>query len=177
MKKVLVVVDMQNDFISGSLGTEEARQIVGNVAEKILAFDGSIFATMDTHEDADYLLSEEGKNLPVKHCLTGTGGYEIDPAVKAALEQKNAVMVTKYTFGSKDLPDIIADTVKDDIECIELVGLCTDVCVISNAIILKAFFRNTPIYVDAACCAGVTPQSHKNALEAMKSCQIHILND
>lgn len=180
--KYLVVVDMQNDFIDGSLGTPEAKSIVGNVAQKIREFDGGIVATFDTH-DAEYLNTQEGKMLPVMHCVDGTSGYEINCDVEAACLDaisagKGVDVFTKPTFGSKKLAEWMYDMYNDgkQIEEIVLVGLCTDICVISNALLLKAFLPEVKITVDAACCAGVTPQSHENALKAMKMCQINIEN-
>lgn len=173
--KILIVVDMQNDFISGSLGTKEAEEIVSNVVAKIKTFDGEIFYTRDTHEK-NYLITEEGKNLPVEHCIRETKGWELHPEIEAL--RKDAP-IDKVTFGSVALAETLSALNKNDgvIEEITLVGLCTDICVISNALVLKAFMPEVPITVDAACCAGVTPQSHKRALEAMKACQIKIINE
>lgn len=179
--KVLVVVDMQNDFIDGALGTPEAVQIVPHVVEKIRTWDGPVYATQDTHF-ADYLDTQEGQVLPVEHCIHGTHGWNMEPGVRAALTEGSArndstLYVTKTTFGSRDLAEILAERNKDEeIEEIQLVGLCTDICVISNALVLKAFLPEVPLAVDAACCAGVTPESHQNALDAMKACQIRIYN-
>ena len=172
--KVLVVVDMQNDFIDGALGTPEAQKIVPAVAEKIKNWTGEVYATQDTHQ-ADYLATQEGRNLPVVHCVEGTPGWEIAPAVREAMT--NFVCLTKPTFGSRALAETLALVNQDQpIEEIVLIGLCTDICVISNAMVLKAFLPETPIRVDAACCAGVTPESHRNALNAMKMCQITVDN-
>ena len=173
--KVLVVVDMQNDFIDGALGTPEARKIVPAVVEKIKGWTGEIYATMDTHQP-DYLTTQEGRNLPVAHCIEGTPGWEIAPAIREALT--NVTCLTKPTFGSRSLAEtlVIVDQ-NQPIEEIELIGLCTDICVISNAMVLKAFLPEVPITVDASCCAGVTPESHRNALSAMKMCQIGIYNE
>ena len=171
MSKVLVVVDMQNDFIDGALGTPEAQAIVPLVREKIMSFDGTVFFTRDTHEE-NYLQTQEGKKLPVPHCIRETQGWEICAAL-ADLVNNNAV--DKPTFGSVELAHLL---IKENDECpieeIELVGLCTDICVISNALILKASLPYAEISVDSRCCAGVTPQSHQNALEAMRMCQINI---
>lgn len=173
--KILVVVDMQNDFIDGALGTPEAVAIVPKVAEKIRTWDGEVYATQDTHQ-ADYLTTQEGKNLPVVHCVEGTPGWEIAPAVREAMT--NFTCLTKPTFGSRSLAETLAIFNQNKaIEEIVLIGLCTDICVISNAMMLKAFLPEVPVSVDAACCAGVTPQSHQNALEAMKMCQIKIYNE
>lgn len=173
--KVLVVVDMQNDFIDGALGTPEARKIVPAVVEKIKSWTGEIYATMDTHQP-DYLTTQEGRNLPVAHCIEGTPGWEIAPAIRKALT--NVTCLTKPTFGSRSLAETLVIVNQNQlIEEITLIGLCTDICVISNAMVLKAFLPEVPITVDASCCAGVTPESHRNALNAMKMCQIGIYNE
>jgi len=172
--KVLIVVDMQNDFIDGSLGTPEAVRIVPRVVEKIRAWEGPVYATQDTHSE-NYLRTREGQALPVEHCIRDTSGWQIAPAVREALGPE-AVCVTKPTFGSRELAEMLA-RLEGPIDEIELTGLCTDICVISNALLLKAFLPEVPISVDAACCAGATPDSHKNALQAMKMCQIIIYNE
>ena len=173
MKKVLVVVDMQKDFVDGSLGTKEAVQIVPNVAEKIRAFDGDIFVTYDTHFE-NYLETAEGRKLPVEHCIKGTDGWKLDKDVAAALEGKAYTPVEKLTFGSVALPGMIEKAVGGEEFCVELIGLCTDICVVSNALLIKAAFPEVPIAVDSACCAGVTPEKHEAALETMRSCQIDV---
>lgn len=172
--KVLIVVDMQNDFIDGSLGTLEAVRIVPNVVEKIRAWDGPVYATQDTHYE-NYLQTQEGRALPVEHCIQNTSGWQIAPAVRVALGQ-DAVCLTKPTFGSRELAEALAK-LEEPIEEIELIGLCTDICVISNALLVKAFLPEAEVAVDAACCAGVTTESHKNALAAMKVCQITVENE
>ena len=173
--KILVVVDMQNDFIDGALGTPEAQKIVPVVVEKIKGWTGEIYATMDTHQP-DYLTTQEGRNLPVTHCIEGTPGWEIAPAIREALT--NVTCLTKPTFGSRSLAEtLVIVNQNHPIEEITLIGLCTDICVISNAMVLKAFLPEAPITVDASCCAGVTPESHRNALSAMKMCQIGIYNE
>lgn len=169
--KILVVVDMQRDFIDGALGTPEAVAIVPYVKKVIERFDGKVFFTRDTHF-ANYMDTQEGKNLPVKHCIKDTPGWEIHPDLEA-LRKTDAI--DKLTFGSSELPKILAR--KENIESITFIGLCTDICVISNAMVTKAFFPEIPLIVDARACAGVTPQSHKNALEAMKMCQIAVVNE
>ncbi len=174
MKKILVVVDMQNDFIDGALGTSEAQAIVSKVEEKIRDFDGEIYYTRDTHKE-NYLETMEGRNLPVKHCIEYTDGWRIKAEIMAASEGKKVIVIDKPTFGSMELIQIIGGEQKDSIESITLIGLCTDICVINNAMNLKTRFWETPIIVDSACCAGVTPQSHNNAIEAMKMCQITII--
>ena len=169
--KILVVVDMQKDFIDGTLGTPEAVAIVPYVQQKIEAFDGKVFFTRDTHY-ADYMDTQEGKNLPVLHCIEGTPGWQIHPDLE---KLRVTPPIDKITFGSSQLPQILAG--EKDVESITFMGLCTDICVISNVMITKAFFPEIPLIVDAKGCAGVTPQSHKNALEAMKMCQITIVNE
>ena len=176
MSKVLIVVDMQNDFIDGSLGSEEAVAIVPRVISKIKNHEGLVLFTKDTH-GKDYLESQEGRNLPVAHCIEGTPGWELQREIKDIAGQNKNIIFSKDTFGSKDLIDFLVDLAeKENIEEIELVGLCTDICVISNALSIKTFLPEIPIKVDAACCAGVTEESHENALFAMKSCQIDIIN-
>lgn len=174
MKKILVVVDMQKDFVDGALGTAEAVAIVDNVVEKIENFDGDIYVTYDTHFE-NYMDTNEGKNLPVPHCIKGTEGWKLNDKVQNSLSLKKYEEIEKITFGSIDLPEIIGRKYDaEDIE-IELVGLCTDICVVSNALLLKAKFPETTIKVDAACCAGVTPESHNAALVTMKMCQINVI--
>ena len=170
--KVLVVVDMQNDFIDGALGTEEAKQIVGSVKRKVeqsISEGSLVIYTRDTHYE-DYLDTQEGKNLPVIHCVKGTSGWEISKCVFL----EGSPVIDKTSFGSLELADYISNV--EGLEEIELIGLCTDICVISNAMILKAKFPEKTIAVDASCCAGVTPKSHENALDAMEMCQIKIRN-
>ena len=162
---------MQKDFVDGSLGTEEAQSIVPAVVEKVKNFDGEIIFTKDTHGE-DYLSTQEGKNLPVVHCIKGTLGHEIidelQPYVKKAL-----AVFEKETFGSRKLASFLRELHKEkEIESIELIGLCTDICVVSNALLIKAFLPEVPIAVDSNCCAGVTPEKHESALETMRSCQI-----
>ena len=181
--KVLVVVDMQNDFIDGALGTPEAQAIVPKVVKKIEEFDGEVLWTQDTHSD-DYLETQEGRLLPVEHCISASNGWQIHSSVKAAIQSKHPADdqlngFEKKTFGSLALAGRLYQEVAfgDGIEEIALVGLCTDICVISNALLLKAFMPEVKITVDASCCAGVTPESHKTALAAMKMCQINIENE
>ena len=174
MKNYLIVVDMQNDFIDGSLGTKEAETIVERVADKIRSFDGDVIFTRDTHEE-DYLETQEGKNLPVVHCVRGSTGWQIREGLTAI---RSCTVIDKPTFGSTELGILLARRdLEEMIGSVTLVGLCTDICVISNALLIKAFLPETPILVDAACCAGVTPESHRRALEAMKMCQIKIENE
>ena len=167
--KFLIVVDMQNDFISGSLGSGAAQEIVQRVADKVKSYAGRVIFTRDTH-DAAYLTTQEGKKLPVMHCVKDTEGWQICDALKPYAKE----VVDKITFGSVSLPDIL-EKAGELIEEIELCGLCTDICVISNAMLLKAHFPETVIKVDASCCAGVTPESHETALDAMQAVQIEIV--
>jgi nicotinamidase-related amidase len=174
MVKVLVVVDMQNDFIDGALGTKEAQAIVPRVLFKIKHHEGPILFTKDTH-GGDYLESQEGHKLPVPHCLEGTHGWELEKEIRQIAEKNENLTFTKETFGSKDMVEYLVDlSRKIDIEEIELIGLCTDICVISNALSIKTFLPEVPIKVDGTCCAGVTVESHNNALSAMRICQIEV---
>ena len=172
MQNILLVIDMQNDFIDGALGTPEAVAIVPNVREKIRNFDGTVLFTRDTHGE-NYMETQEGKNLPVPHCIRGTEGWQIRPELE---ELRVTEPIDKGTFGSDELGKILRDLNDEDpIGIITVIGLCTDICVISNALLAKAFLPEVPIEVDASCCAGVTPESHENALKAMASCQIRIV--
>lgn len=176
MKKILIVVDMQKDFVDGTLGSAEAVAIVDNVVKKIEEHDGDIIVTYDTHHD-NYMETQEGKNLPVPHCIKGTDGWELDTKVQTALDKKSYYTIEKHTFGSVELPEYIKSEYNpDDIE-IELIGLCTDICVISNALLMKANFLETKVSVDASCCAGVTVDSHKAALTTMKMCQVNVTEE
>ena len=173
MKKLLIVVDMQKDFVDGALGTKEAVAIVENVVNKINGHVGDIYVTYDTHL-GDYMESAEGKKLPVPHCIKGTDGWMLDSRVQAALEGREYTAVEKPTFGSTELARLIGQKYDPaDIE-IELVGLCTDICVVSNALLLKANYPETAISVDSACCAGVTTETHDAALATMRCCQIDV---
>ena len=177
MKKVLVVVDMQKDFVDGALGSREAAAIVPNVARKIRAFDGDgIIVTFDTHYP-DYLETLEGKKLPVVHCVEGTAGHALDGEVQKALEGKQYTKVLKKTFGSFDVPRILGEAYPGEALEIEVVGLCTDICVVSNALILRAAYPNAKITVDARCCAGVSPETHRAALATMGCCQIDVTGE
>ncbi|NLZ72110.1 MAG: cysteine hydrolase [Clostridiaceae bacterium] len=178
MNNYLIIVDMQNDFISGSLGTKEALAIVPNVVRKIRDFDGSCIVTQDTHSN-DYLNTLEGKNLPVKHCIEKTEGWELRSEVREVLASKGDVhKFKKPTFGSVELGNwLLKEHHKEPIKEITLIGLCTDICVISNALLIKAFLPEVSIFIDASCCAGVTPEQHQTALAAMKPCQIEIQNE
>ena len=174
MKKFLVIVDMQKDFVDGALGSKEACAIVPAAVRKIRTFDGGIFATLDTHFE-NYMETAEGRKLPVPHCIKDTEGWELDKDIAAALKGKDYVPVEKNTFGSVDLPELIGRAADGEEFSIELIGLCTDICVVSNALLLKANFPEAAIAVDEKCCAGVTPEKHEAALETMRSCQIDII--
>lgn len=174
MKELLVVVDMQKDFIDGALGTQEAVKIVEPVAAKIKAAKDQgkdIIFTKDTHHK-DYLMTQEGRKLPVPHCIKGTQGWELD--VRLLDLAQGCQVLEKPAFGSMELAQIAGEKGYEEIE---LVGLCTDICVISNAMLLKSSLPEALIRVDASCCAGVTPESHRNALEAMKVCQIQVVEE
>lgn len=168
MKKTLIVVDMQKDFIDGSLGTKEAVAIVENVKRKIAEYQKNgdeIIFTRDTHQ-ADYLKTNEGRHLPVEHCIKGTEGWKI----QEGLEVPGAIYIDKPTFGYLNWKDY-------NLEEVELVGLCTDICVVSNALIIKAVYPEIKVVVDASCCAGVTPESHAAALTTMKMCQVEVIGE
>lgn len=173
-RNYLIVVDMQNDFVNGSLGTGEARAIVPKVIKKVMEFDGTVIFTRDTHR-SNYMETQEGRLLPVEHCIAYSDGWELIDELEAVKMKAGFRAYSKSTFASVDLAvDLRAEHVKQSIESIEVIGLCTDICVVSNALLLKAYLPEVPIYVDAACCAGVTPQKHEAALETMRSCQVMI---
>lgn len=174
MKKILVVVDIQNDFVDGTLGTPEAVAIIDNAAEKIKSFDGDIFVTFDTHYE-NYMDTLEGKKLPVPHCIKGTDGWQLNVKIADALKNKSYKTVEKLTFGSVELPELVKEVIGDETAEITLIGLCTDICVVSNALLLKANFLDSEICVDASCCAGVTRDTHNAALQTMKCCQINVI--
>ena len=166
MNKTLIVVDMQKDFIDGALGTKEALAIVDNVKAKIAEYEkqgGQIIFTRDTHQ-TNYLETNEGKNLPVEHCIEGTDGWELWDG----LEVPGAIYINKPTFGYLGWKEY-------DLEEVELVGLCTDICVVSNALLIKAMYPEIRVKVDASCCAGVTPESHVAALTTMRMCQVEVI--
>lgn len=173
--KVLLVIDMQNDFVTGTLGSKDAQEIVANVVEKIENYDGRILYTRDSHSD-DYLSTQEGKNLPVLHCIQGSVGHDIIPEISNRVNISEEDVINKISFGCASLSEFIASRCDSSIEEITLIGLCTDICVISNAMLLKAAMPECKLIVDASCCAGVTKESHNTALEAMKMCQIEIVN-
>lgn len=175
MRKVLVVVDMQKDFVDGALGSNEAVTIVDNVVNKINEFDGEIIVTYDTHQD-NYMETREGKYLPVPHCIENTDGWLLNDKVENALVGKGTTRIKKPTFGSVKLVDVLSDVDEKDTE-VTLIGLCTDICVVSNAMLLKANYPEMNIVVDASCCAGVTVESHNAALTTMKMCQIDVIGE
>lgn len=174
MNRTLIVIDMQNDFVTGSLGTKEAKGIIKNVETKIKEYllrkDNVIF-TRDTH-NKKYLKTLEGVKLPIQHCIEGTDGWEIIDELKPYAEY--CKIIDKNSFGYNDWSNEVKVRNANEIE---LVGVCTDICVISNALTLKSFNTEAEIIVDASCCAGSTPESHRNALEAMKQCHINIINE
>ena len=191
VEKILVVVDMQKDFIDGSLGTKEAVAITDNVLQKVNTYNEyeeknpnttKIFATRDTH-DYDYMETQEGKNLPIEHCIAGTPGWQIDSNLMTVLNEANAEIIDKPSFGSVILAERIRELVaiysrqngNTNHVTIEFVGLCTDICVVSNVLMTKAFLPEIKIIVDSSCCAGVTPEKHLAALETMRSCQVEII--
>lgn len=169
-KKVLVVVDMQNDFIDGALGTKEAQSIVENVYQAIQNFEGEVIFTRDTHFE-NYSDTQEGKKLPVPHCIRGTNGWQINSRLEKLIKPETKIF-DKVTFGSVELAEYLK--CDSELEKVTLVGLCTDICVISNALLIKANMPEVEIEVLKNCCAGVTPASHQNALDAMKMCQISV---
>lgn len=172
MRKLLIVIDMQNDFIDGALGTPEAVAIVENVKAKIRSYPAAdILATKDTHE-THYLQTQEGKNLPVEHCIKGSKGWEIREDIAELLD--GVKIYEKPTFGSVAMALDVAEISQDEEIEVEMVGLCTDICVVSNALLLKAMMPEVKISVDPSCCAGVTPESHEAALETMKMCQVGV---
>ena len=175
MGKILVVIDMQNDFVTGALGSEEAKKIVPTVVEKVKNYDGDVIFTRDTH-GKDYMQTQEGKNLPVPHCIKGTDGWQIIPELLTLQQEKNCKVFDKPTFGSTELAEYIKNEYENgNAEEVELIGVCTDICVVSNAMLIKANAPELPVSVTAGCCAGVTPQKHNAALETMQSCQIKIM--
>ena len=185
MQNILVIIDMQNDFITGSLGSPEAQAVVPKIVAKLHKFGGKVYATRDTH-DADYLETSEGRHLPVPHCIVGTPGYAINSEILAAMEacsDNNSIsyrIINKTTFGStalaKTLSEISTYCNAMGERCrIELVGVCTDICVISNALLIKAYAPEIELVVDATCCAGTTPTAHQATLQVLKSCQIEVI--
>ena len=171
----LIVIDMQNDFVDGALGTPEAQAIASDVAAYARAFEGTVAFTKDTHEE-NYLQTQEGRNLPVVHCVRDTPGWELTPELETVRAERQAVVFEKPTFGSVQLVWWLAqENDERPIDSIELVGLCTDICVVSNALLIKAHFPEIPVRVRAGLCAGVTPEAHEAALSTMRSCQVEVL--
>lgn len=172
MRNILVIVDMQNDFIDGALGTAEAVAIVPKVAQKIRAFEGEVLFTQDTHGE-NYLETQEGRLLPVPHCIRESHGWQIERSIAEAGETCNGRTFEKPTFGSVALAEyLLEEHRRTPIDTIEICGLCTDICVVSNVLLLKAYLPETEIYADASCCVGTTPENHRMALNTMKMCQI-----
>ena len=175
MNKALIVIDMQNDFITGALANTEGQKIVGKIADLVRTFDGEIIATRDTHTE-EYMHTQEGRRLPVPHCIKGTEGWEIVPEIQKALDERATdgivSYIDKYTFGSTELGSLIAQKNYTDVT---LVGVCTDICVISNAMVIKANALETNVTVLKDLCAGVTPESHNTALNAMAGCQVDVI--
>ena len=176
MQNILVVIDMQNDFVDGALGTKEAEEITENVVKRVgkaKEIGEKLIFTRDTHKE-DYLSTQEGKNLPIVHCVKDTKGWEIIDSLKKYTDGR--LIIDKPTFGSDELAAILKEeNGRNEIEKITLIGLCTDICVISNALLIKTFLPEVKIVVDSACCAGVSPETHDNALNAMKVCQIEVV--
>ena len=171
MSELLVVVDMQNDFIDGSLGTKEAQEIVDYAVRKIKNFDGNIFVTQDTHYEKNYPITQEGRRLPILHCINRSYGHMLNKDISEALKGKKVTYTEKSTFGSLKLIEYLKDNHYDEIT---FIGLCTDICVVSNALLCKAHFPEINLSVDSRACAGTTPENHKHAIETMRSCQIEI---
>lgn len=172
-RKFLVVVDMQNDFIYGSLGTPEAQAVVPRVVDRVGSFEGTVVCTLDTHGE-DYLDTREGRMLPVPHCIRGTPGWSMPDPVEAALAARGSWRFEKSTFGSVELAEFLRDS---GAVSVGVIGLCTDICVASNALMIRAFLPGADVWVDASCCAGSTPEKHSSALETMGSCQVRIIGN
>lgn len=174
MAKALIVIDMQNDFVTGPLGTQEARDMLPRLVKKLedIVAEGAVdlIFTQDTHAD-NYLDTQEGKNLPIPHCIKKTDGWLIVPELQKFTARAKAV-IEKKTFGSTRLPSLIKPY-----EVVEFAGVCTDICVVSNALLIKAFYPEQRVQIDAACCAGSTPEAHQKALDVMRGCQCKIIND
>lgn len=173
-KNALVVIDVQNDFITGSLGSKEAQETLPRIVEKARDFEGRVLATKDTHFE-NYLETQEGKNLPVPHCIKGTSGWDFPEELAGLMEEKAVKVFEKVTFGSVDLArELKRRFEQGEIESVEFVGFCTDICVVSNALLAKAVSPELPVSVDAHCCAGVTPEKHESALDVLESCQVQV---
>lgn len=172
----LIIIDMQNDFVDGSLGTPEACAIAPAVIEKARTFEGTVAFTLDTH-GSNYASTQEGKNLPVAHCIKGTPGWQLIPGLEEARQARGARVFEKPTFGSVELAQWLVERNEENpITSIEFIGVCTDICVVSNALLVKAFLPEIPVRVDGSCCAGVTPEAHDAALATMGSCQVEVVN-
>ena len=172
--KYLIVIDMQNDFVDGALGSPEAVAILPNVVEKVKSFDGKVIFTRDTHQ-ADYMETQEGRNLPVPHCIQGTSGWMLAPELAKLCEEKGCDVFDKPTFGSTELAaSLVKDYESGILDSVELCGVCTDICVVSNALLIKASMPELPVSADVSCCAGTTPENHAAAVNTMKMCQISI---
>ena len=174
MKNILVVVDIQNDFVDGALGSKEAVAIIDRACRKIEGFEGDIYVTLDTHNE-DYMNTAEGRKLPVPHCIKGTDGWKLNADIEKTLKGKNAVIIEKPTFGSQKLAELIAEKYEGEKLSVELIGICTDICVISNALTIRAHNTECDITVDSSCCAGVSTKTHDAALTVMKSCLINVI--
>lgn len=173
MKKALVIVDMQNDFITGSLANKDAERIVNKIVHKINNFDGRIIVTLDTHQNKKYLSTQEGKRLPIKHCIQGTKGHNLAQPIQDALDEKQGIYyIEKSTFGTTIYANLISDY-----NDVEFCGTCTDICVVSNAIILKSLCPEIHISVNATLCAGTTKENHTAALQVMRCCQIDVVEE
>ena len=172
--RYLIVVDMQRDFVTGVLGTKEAQQILPAVVDRVQSFDGQVIFTRDTHQ-SDYMETQEGKFLPVPHCIQNSEGWHLVEPLEEIQTKRQYPVYDKVTFGCPELArDLALANQQEPIESIELIGVCTDICVVSNALTIKAHLPEVPLYVDPACCAGVTPQAHEAALTTMSSCQIQM---
>lgn len=173
--RYLIVIDMQNDFVTGPLGSPEARAIADAVAQRATTFNGAVAFTMDTH-GPDYLDTQEGRNLPVPHCIAGTDGWRLIPALEEVREERDAPVFEKPAFGSPELAAwLVQRNAEEPIESVELCGVCTDICVVSNALLIKAALPEVPVRLDARLCAGVTPEAHEAALATMRSCQVEVI--
>lgn len=172
--QTLIIIDVQNDFITGSLGTKEAQQMLPRLIQKAKDYDGEIIMTQDTHCD-DYMNTQEGRMLPIPHCIAETDGWNFPDQLNAIREEKQAAVYRKNCFGSTQMvEDLKRKYEAGNLESVELAGICTDVCVISNALMIKAALPELPVVVDASCCTGVTVKKHEAALEVMESCQIKV---
>lgn len=177
MSKYLVVIDMQNDFIDGSLGTEQAQAILPAVIDRVRGFKGPVMFTRDTH-DEDYLETQEGKHLPVPHCIKDTDGWQLQKDLNAYAVEHHCLIFDKPSFGAVGLAGCVNGINRmTPIDEIEMIGVCTDICVISNALLLKSVLPETVMTVDASLCAGSTPEGHRKALDVMKTCHVNVIND